>query len=257
MPTTASGTPRPLSADAKVDRAPLIPCLLLRGGLVCRPGPDGPVVARTGSGATIDPFDLVDRLVGDFPLLYLVDLDGIEKGDPQLDYLQEISRDIAMWVDAGVRSSDQAIDVLVAGANRAVLSSAYLRGPRALARAWKLSTEFVFEIEMHGPSLAPPPGDWGTSDPVELARVVRAAGPDHIVVSPRETEPEWSVIRSIAGGGPTWVDGSFAVEDAPKIAETGAVGGIFHIDGILERWEETKGEVAPVMRTPATRDDET
>jgi hypothetical protein len=205
---------------------------------VCRPGPDGPVPARTASGATVDPFDVVDRLTSDYSMLYVVDLDGIERMDPQLDYLQELARDMTLWVDAGVRTADQAIDVLITGARRAVLSSAYLRGPRQLARAWRLSTELVFEIEMTGPTLAPTDERWGTTDATELARAVRAAGPDHIIVSPRELEPEWSVVRSIASAGPTWVDGSFSVGEAPRLSEVGAAGGIFHIESLLASLEE-------------------
>jgi phosphoribosylformimino-5-aminoimidazole carboxamide ribonucleotide (ProFAR) isomerase len=215
----------------------MIPCLLLKAGQVCLPGPEGPVPARTPSGARFDPFDVVDRLLPEYSLLYVVDLDGIDRADAQLDYLQEISRDISLWVDAGVRTADQAIDVLVAGARRAVLSSAYLRGPRQLSRAWKLSTEFVFEIEMVGGRLSPAPVDWGTEDPAELARTVRSAGPDHVVVSPRETDVDWSVVRTIARQGPTWVDGSFTRQDEPLLREAGASGGIFHLDDLLAHWE--------------------
>jgi len=177
-------------------------------------------------------------LVPDHALLYVVDLDGIDRGDPQLDYIQEISRDITLWVDAGVRTADQAIDVLVAGARRVVLSSAYLRGLRQVSRAWKLSTELVFELEMAGPHLGPSAADWGTDDPVELARTVRAAGPDHLVVSPREVEPDWGIVRSIAALGPTWVDGSFSVTEAPRLTEAGATGGIFHLDDLFTHWED-------------------
>ncbi|MGD0250838.1 MAG: HisA/HisF-related TIM barrel protein [Thermoplasmata archaeon] len=215
----------------------LVPCVLLRGGAVCRPGPDGPVTVRTASGTTVDPFDIVDRLAPEYSMLYVVDLDGIERGDPQLDYLQELARDMTLWVDAGVRTADQAIDVLITGARRAVLSSAYLRGPRQLARAWRLSTELVFEIEVVGAALAPADTRWGTTDATELARVVRAAGPDHLIVSPRETEPDWALVRAIAAGGPTWVDGTFSPAEAPRLAESGASGGIFHIESLLDSWE--------------------
>lgn len=171
-------------------------------------------------------------------MLYMVDLDGIERSDPQLDYIQEIARDMTLWVDAGVRTADQAIDVLVAGAGRAVLSSAYLRGPRQLNRAWKLSTELAFEVELQGSRLTPSAEEWGTRDPLELVRTVRAAGPDHVIVSPREAEPDWGLVQSVAAGGPTWVDGSFSVRDAPRLADTGASGGIFHLDELLAHWEE-------------------
>ncbi len=185
----------------------------------------------------VDPFDVLDRLSSDYAMLYVVDLDGIEREDPQLDYLQELAREMTLWVDAGVRTAEQAIDVLITGARRAVLSSAYLRGPRQLARAWRLSTDLVFEVEMRGPALAPADARWGAVDAAALARAVRAAGPDHIIVSPRETEPDWSVVRVIASEGPTWVDGTFSREEAPRLTECGASGGIFHIEDLLSSWE--------------------
>ena len=216
----------------------LVPCLLLKEGHVFRPGPDGPEPARTPAGAPLDPFDVVDRLVADYSLLYVVDLDGIEHGNPQLDYLQEISRDMALWVDAGVRTADQAIDILVAGARRAVLSSAYLRSPKQLHRAWRLSSELVFEIELDHAHVAPTPGDWGTVDPAAFARRVREVGPDHVVLSPRETEPDWSIVRTVAAEGPTWIDGSFSRADTSRLAESGAAGGIFHLDELFDQWKE-------------------
>jgi phosphoribosylformimino-5-aminoimidazole carboxamide ribonucleotide (ProFAR) isomerase len=185
----------------------------------------------------VDPFDVVDRLTPEYSMLYVVDLDGIEHEDPQLDYLQELARDMTLWVDAGCRTADQAIDVLVTGARRAVLSSAYLRGPRQLARAWRLSTEFAFEVETTGDGAAIADARWGTTVPGELARSVRAAGPDHVIVSPRETAPDWAMIRSIAEAGPTWVDGTFSPNEAPRLTEVGAQGGIFHIEQLLDTTE--------------------
>jgi hypothetical protein len=182
---------------------------------------------------------VVDRLAEDYSMVYLVDLDGIERGDPQLDYLQEIAREVSFWVDGGVRTAEQAIDMLITGARRAVLSSAYLRGPRQLKRAWRLSTELVFEMEID-PSgqLVLADASWGTNDPQELARTVREAGPDHVIVSPRENDPDWNLIARIAAGGPTWVDGSFQIQDATSLATSHAAGGIFHIDELLRRWHE-------------------
>ncbi len=215
----------------------LVPCLLLKAGEVYRPGPDGPEVARTPKGVPFDPFDVVDRLSPDYALLYVVDLDGIEREDPQLDYLQELSRDMTLWVDAGVRTADHAIDILVSGARRVVLSSAYLQGPKQLARAWKLSPEIVFEIELDGTHVAPAHADWDAQDPVALARAVRAMGPDHLILSPREKEPDWALVRSVSADGPTWVDGAFSVEESGRLTDSGARGGIFHLTDLLDHWE--------------------
>lgn len=237
MPDARRGKPDPLSPGPSRGPA-LIPCLLLRKGQVCIPGSDGPVPARTSEGAEFDPFDVVDRLARDYSLLYVVDLDGIEHGEPQLDYLQELSRDITLWVDSGVRTADQAIDILVAGARRAVLSTAYLHGPRQLKRAWRLSTEIVFEMEFESNRLVLADPNWGTDDAFEVARAVRESGPDHIVVSPRETDPDWNLVARISASGPTWVDGSFHPRDLSRVEAAGALGGIFHIDELLEHWNE-------------------
>jgi hypothetical protein len=235
-----------------------MPCVLLRKGQVCLPGPDGPLPARSPEGPPFDPFDVVDRLAEDYSMVYVVDLDGIERGDPQLDYLQEIAREVSLWVDGGVRTAEQAIDILISGARRAVLSSAYLRGPRQLKRAWRLSTELVFEMELD-PSgrLVLADAAWGTDDPAELARVVRETGPDHLIVSPRETDPDWDLVARIAAGGPTWVDGSFRAQDLSSLTAARAAGGIFHIDEFLQHWHDRPlpkdGEGNPKS---STRDDE-
>jgi len=216
-----------------------MPCLLLRKGQVRVPGPDGPELARRSDGSPFDPFDVVDRLSEEYSMIYLVDLDGLERGDPQLDYLQEIARETSLWVDGGVRTAEQAIDILITGARRAVLSSACLRGPRQLKRAWRLSTELVFEIEFDSAGrlvLADP--DWGTNDPAVLARTVRETGPDHLVLSPREKEPDWALVSRISAEGPTWVDGSFEVGESSRLLSTGASGGIFHITEILRQMGE-------------------
>ncbi len=209
-----------------------MPCLLLRRGTICLPGPEGPVPATDEEGAPLDPFEALDRLTPNFALLYLVDLDGIERGEPQLDYVQELARDAALWVDAGVRSADQAIDVLVAGARRAVLSSSRLRGPDEVGRAWKLSSELAFEVEVdQGRAVVRP--EWPTADPLAVAQTARAKGPDHVILSPRGADPDWELVRRIAEGGPTWVDGTFDRRDQARLASAGASGGIFHVDGIL------------------------
>jgi histidine biosynthesis protein len=245
-------------AGAPGPRGPaLTPCLLLRKGEVCLPGPDGPTAARNRDGVALDPFDVVDRLAKDYSMLYVVDLDGLEHQEPQLDYLQEISRDMTMWVDGGVRTADQAIDILVAGARRAVLSSAYLQGPRQLKRAWRLSTELVFEMEFEEGRLALADSAWGTQDPIEIARIVREVGPDHLILSPRETDPDWSLVARVAAGGPTWVDGSFHTRDLSQLEAAGGAGGIFHIEELLNHWDETPlADSGSTERTSPARDDE-
>ncbi len=233
----------------------LMPCLQLRRGQVCVPGPNGPEAARSAAGEPLDPFDVADRLARDYPLVYLLDVDAVEGSQPQLDYLQEIARDVPLWVNAGVRTSDQAIDALVTGARRAVLSNAILQGPSELRKAWRLSSELVFEIELEAG--VPVGADtWEATDASALARAVRAIGPDHIILSPRGAEPDWGQVRQVAAAGPTWVGGTFSLHDAATLGESGAAGGIFQIGELLAH-DQAEGKPVTVQspRT-APRDDE-
>ncbi|MGI0072137.1 MAG: HisA/HisF-related TIM barrel protein [Thermoplasmata archaeon] len=230
---TPSSSLRLAKAGVRSTGPSLAPCLLLRRGVVCLPGPEGPIPARLPSGAEFDVFEVLDQLSPNYPFLYLADLDGLETNDPQLEYIQELSREMPLWVDSGVRKADQAIDVLVAGADRAVLSSAYLRGPKELKRAWRLSTDLVFELETVDGALGTVDPGWGTTDPLEIVRTARTIGLTPIVLSPRETDPDWSMIAAVAAGGPTWVDGTLSPSDVPRLAAAGATGGIFHLDGVL------------------------
>ena len=228
---------------------------MLQRGAVCVPGSEGPVPATTPDGGSYDPFDVLDRLAADYPLIYLVDLDGVERAEPQLDFLQEFARDATLWVDGGVRTADQAIDILVTGAQRAVLSSATLRGPDELRRAWRLSTELVFEIELDAHGLVAPE-TWGSTDAKKLAQDVRQVGVDHLVVSPREIDPDWDFVSTLALAGPTWVDGSFETADTERLASSGARGGIFHLEQYLNKLGAAH-EGPRAQSAPTTRDDET
>jgi hypothetical protein len=211
----------------------LVPCMLLRRGRVCLPGPDGPVPLRSTTGPVPDPFEVIDRLRPRYDRLYLVDLDGIERGVPQLEYIQELSRDMDLWVDAGVPTAEAAIDIIVAGAQRAVLSCSYLRNPVELRRAWKLSTDWVFEVEMFDGRVRVRGTKWEALDAEGLAQTARRVGITDVVVSPREVDPNWELVRRLSTNGPTWVDGSFTVELEGRLRASGAAGGIFHLDQLL------------------------
>jgi hypothetical protein len=233
----------------------LVPCMMLRRGQVCLPGPEGPVVALDAQQAPLDPFDVVDRLTGTYRRLYLVDLDGIERGVPQLAYMQELSRDISLWVNAGVPTADLAIDILVAGAERAVLSTESLRGPIEVRRAWKLSTDWAFEIEISPSGTLIASKDWPSRDLLTIVDSVREVGIGDVVISPREKDPDWGLVTTLAADGPTWVDGSFTPAQMPQLRSAGAVGGIFHLNALL-----STPEVAPAppaaASTVSARDDE-
>ena len=246
---------RPGNDSAPADPV-LMPCLMMRRGQVCLPGPSGPVRISDAHGGAVDPFDVLDRLRAHHSRIYLVDLDGIERNDAQLEYVQEFSRDVDLWVDTGVPTAEAAIDVLVAGAERAVLSSAALAGPQELKRAWRLSTDWVFEIELVGGGARTRRRYWESTEPLALAETARGIGLSDLVLSPREEEPDWNLVRALSAGGPTWINGTFTTGQKSRLAPSGAAGGIFHIDSLIADLIAPGSDPAVSDSSVAARDDE-
>jgi hypothetical protein len=231
--------------DDPTGRPLLVPCLMIGKGHVYLPAAEGPVVARDPKGAPWEILDVADYLIGRFKRIYIVDLDGIEHNRPQLDYLQEIARDTETWVDAGIRTADQAIDILITGARRAVISSARMQSMKEVRRTWKLSQDLAFEIETRDLIVQTRNPEWATAALPEIVRAVREIGLSDIVLSPRGDEVDWSIVRELAPGGPLWVDGTFEASAISELKASGAAGGIFHIEHELAAWtpkEDEKGE---------------
>lgn len=179
-------------------------------------------------------FDGVDALRTRFPRLYLIDVDGRTRGRPQLDYLQEVTRDVEVWADSGSQLAEQAIDTIVAGAQRCVLSTDRLESARELRRAWKLSTEFVVELVLvEGRVLAREP-DWNGRSAAEVAGEVAAIGPQECVISFLEGPVDWAMLRSLSAAGlRVYLRAGCSRADAQPLSTAGAAGGIFPADRSL------------------------
>ena len=260
-PGVRGGVPAPTSSRTATsgptpEGPAIVPCLMIRGGHVVVPEEGGPEIARDPGGTPYEIFDVLDSLAARYPKLYVVDLDGVERQDPQLDYLQEIARDTEVWVDAGVRNSDQAIDALITGASRAVLSTSVLWGPPELERAWALSQDLAFEISIYEGRVEAASEAWRGRTPEEVAAAARAVGVADVILSPRDADVDWSLVRRLSAGGPTWVGGSFDSRDLGRLRESGASGGIFHLGGDLLRTPEGSPWSSVSVPSPGPRRDE-
>ena len=201
---------------------------MVRKGVVLTPGPDGPEPLLGGNGAPVDVFDAFDRLVGSNRRVYVVDFDGLERNQPQLDLWPELAREADLWIDGGVPVADQAIDILVSGARRAVLSTSRLKDPEELKRAWGLSQDLAFEIEYSGAEVVSGRAAWRGRSVEEVAQQVRTIGPTILVLSPRGDEVDWDLVRRVAAAGPTWIAGSYPLGSLDRVVTAGARGGIYH-----------------------------
>ncbi|MCI4363750.1 MAG: HisA/HisF-related TIM barrel protein [Thermoplasmata archaeon] len=187
-------------------------------------GESGPALGEDGK--PLDLFETADRLTEEYGRLYIYDLEGIRHGTAQLDYLAEISREAELWVDAGIEDAGDATDIIIAGASRAVLSTARLRSASELGRAWKLTPEIVLEIRYQNGELKAPAGDWGAT-PSQIAESARSLGVKDLILQFRGGPVGWDSVRQLAGGGPTWVAGELTLEETGSLEGTGASGAIF------------------------------
>jgi hypothetical protein len=221
--TSVPGDPSGLPQHAPLRRASFA---ISRGHVMAPAGP-GFVAARGEDGRHLDILDVADALTPTYDGLYIIDLDGRRKGEPQLDYLQELAREADVWLDAGVQVADESIDALVTGARRVVLSTATLASSRELRRAWKMSTEIVAEVVIGDDGKVSARDEtWATQSPEEVSAGIRALGVSPILLTVRDATPDWSTARRVAEGGPTWVTVAAESSSLPALAEAHLEGGV-------------------------------
>jgi phosphoribosylformimino-5-aminoimidazole carboxamide ribotide isomerase len=168
----------------------ILPVIDLKGGLVVR-GVAGrreeyrPIVSRWTSSA--GPLDVARALAGHFGFteFYLADLDAIGGGRPAGAIYDALNREgYRLWVDAGIRTARDAVDVAALGAFRVVVGLETIEGPRALRTicAEIDPGRLVFSLDLHD---GQPLGDldrWDTRGAVQIARRATSEGISRLLV---------------------------------------------------------------------------
>lgn len=189
---------------------------------------DGQFESVKGDDAKpIDPFEVADSLVAKYHRFCVVDLEGVRRNRPQLDYLQELSRSGELWVDAGIRTGDQVIDILVTGAQRTILSTGYLLSAKQLRRAWRLSSEILFAVETEGDRVRSRGNDWDGMSAVDAISGARAVGVSDVILRTRGGPVDWPFVRQVSATGPLWVEGVPEPSLSAHLRESGVAGCLF------------------------------
>jgi len=103
------------------------------------------MIRRTYARGEMSEF--VSKLSDKFKMVYVADLDGLNKNKPQLDVAQEISEEIPTMYEGGVRRANNVIDMLITGAEKAVVGTATLLHFEDLRVAFKLSENITFKVD--------------------------------------------------------------------------------------------------------------
>jgi len=91
--------------------------------------------------------ELASKISKDFERIYIADEDGLFKNKPQLDIVREICDEIPSFYEGGVRYAQNVIDMIITGADRAVVGTSTLVDLDELRGAFKLSENITFKVD--------------------------------------------------------------------------------------------------------------
>ncbi|MGQ9588011.1 MAG: HisA/HisF-related TIM barrel protein, partial [Thermoplasmata archaeon] len=141
--------------------------------------------------------EFASKLSDDFERVYVADLDGISKNKPQLDVAQEICEEVLTLYEGGVRFAQNVIDMLITGAERAVIGTANLASIDELRKAFMLSENITFKVDYRDGIVSFDPNIAGRAF-LALSQEIRDIGVADIVV-PEDLAVEASAARRELG----------------------------------------------------------
>ena len=150
----------------------IVPRIELKGRTLLKPSYSKGELSELGS-----------KLSRGFKRVYVFDVDGFEKNRPQLDVVQELCDEIPTLYEGGVRFGANVIDMLITGAEKAVVGTATLTSLEELRGAFKLSDNIVFKVDFRDGIVSFDP-QIAERDFLALAREVREIGVDDMIVPP-------------------------------------------------------------------------
>jgi hypothetical protein len=150
----------------------------------------------------VDPERVLTQLARRFGRVALVDVEGVRRNEPQVEFLQAASRRRSLWVDAGSRYATDAMDVFVAGADQVTLRWNTLRDARELDEAAQLAQPGSLFLALEFPKgrFLPNPHDKRGPDAVVALAQAAGVGVVHIL----DAEPD---LHALPPGSDRWAQG--------------------------------------------------
>lgn len=202
----------------------LVPAVSLRG--------DEVVVVRDNAYEAVEdergePFGLrefIEIFLKGYPAILVVDIDGLEQGAAQYDALGDLpSGGPEVWWDAAARDHTDVMDILTAGADRAVVTTAQWRSVRELEAAVQLTENVVFEVVTRGREVVAHRKLLGSGPPSQLvAHAARAGVESFLLVDaarPLGAAVEWDfVAHTAAAAKRLYLGGGIGADQAPSLS---------------------------------------
>jgi len=192
-------------------------------------------------GAPVDLMAFTEELVRRFgDAVYINDIDGMESNNPQYTVLKKLTSIAELWVDSGVRSGDALIDVIFAGAQRAVLSTRSMGDLDDIPAALEVSDGVLFCIDYDKRIIARN-RDLSKMTIGQLASTAKRAGIEDIIFADHGRKRDDSLksdilaeLRSLGLG--VYVGGHVTSKDLPALEKLGVKGALLNMAAVLKNW---------------------
>ncbi|MBN1677845.1 MAG: hypothetical protein JW880_04830 [Candidatus Thermoplasmatota archaeon] len=125
--------------------------------------------------------EFASALSDSYEKLYLADLDGIVRNRPQLDVAREVCEEISTYYEGGVRVANNVIDLLITGADKAVVGTSTLTSLEELRGAFKLSENITLKVDFRDGIMSSDPQITGRAF-LDLAREAHDMGVTEVFV---------------------------------------------------------------------------
>jgi len=216
----------------------VVPTMSVRDGEV--------VIVRDGKyerlededGRPLEPAVFAEQVLKEYPRILVVDINGIESNRPQVELIQELGELGEVWVDAGLRYAESAIDILVAGASAVVLCTKNVAGVDQLAAAVEMSDSVFLGIDWDG-AVVGEDEQFRHMSPRSLRDVASNLKFPKLFFtdlgrSAKGKPLEAEIIRELAAGPiPVYVGGGVAEADLEALGKLGAAGALLGVLSIV------------------------
>jgi phosphoribosylformimino-5-aminoimidazole carboxamide ribonucleotide (ProFAR) isomerase len=118
----------------------VLPRVSIKAGRVVLPDSEG------YKDTDLDPVPVIQKAAEECGTVIVEDLNAVFGDMPHLDLLRKVEK-LDVWVDGGIRSAENVMDVLVAGGAKAVISTRTLQSLDELEKAVKFTDNIVFQID--------------------------------------------------------------------------------------------------------------
>ncbi len=190
-------------------------------------------------GETLTPVSLARALQKGFSTLHYLDILGMTKGEVEWNMVQSIMDTGDVWGDVGAVESDSIIDVIMAGAAEAVISTKMIGSLDEIASCFEMTENLIVQIDYEGGLLARDEAIGAMTAPQLVEELVSLGVERFIMNDMTEGRKHISkelierVDRYISGEGAVFVD----VQNLSEVEEVdgrGASGAVISCSRLIE-----------------------